>query len=1512
VAVPSTSFDSSRPSHQTDDGSRSQSAETGRWLHAETVPLQRTRSVDGGTSRNRLSTYAPSDYSGSHTPPTTAGGKPSSRLRIKLRQHSSETHLSALHKRMDSDPPPVPSRKCPSSPNMANVLVPNPTIITTAPTLETEAISSNSENPQPTLVRKRSKLFQFTRSKNQEQPEADETPAEVVAESPKKQDVPKKRFNFPSLRASRDPGLELRKLAGERMEAKKSSEIPPSATSLDLDHSEAVSPSITAEENSPSDSTRSFNWLAKKKSNRKSLFPIVADKPKAHTAPPTVAPSPRPSTSGIAEDSSREDDSPRVESKRALQSAGNPNGATSPDKPTRASLHRSGSMTSNQTSESSPALALPTSGHRRTRSSTAGSVSGFSEESPPTPPFAHPASGRTSTSTAGRSSFSNLFHMNRFRNNDPMMSPRQGSGTNITTSSTLIASGSNSMSISRDSISLPPRDEGETAKQYLERVEEMAHRSQIPSNLAQKTDAFFYAVMRSFMRKFAFFGDPLDMAIRKLLLEVDLPKETQQIDRVLQGFAERYEECNPGIFDNADNAYLMSFSLLLLHSDFHNKNNKRKMSKADYLKNLRGQGTADEILDCFYDNVIYTPFIRVEDEQDIMAVRSRRTNRKTARAAKAAKLAIKNGPSDGTRKNTSKEPLDPYTLIFESRLDTLRPPIAEYMNLKDPYTYLGSIPVFDSRVLKNSKVGVVQIESARSRPDAFMSQPGIDNPEANARVGLVDLPVGKIGVLWRKDPKKKTARSPWQEWGAMLTGTSLYFFKNANWIKQYMNQYEAHLKHGGQGSLCFFKPSLKNFTPDYMLPTDHGVALTDSTYKRHKYAFTFFRHNGSEEVFLADNELEMNDWLAKINHQAACRTAGIPQRGLVGGQYDGQLRRGMRRLESNDEGDTSVITSPNSTPSVARPTLQQAVRTIQTSTGEVTIRSGHLDLKLAQQISLARAQVVEGKIAEAEEKLTVAEEQLDEELRNARHLLILAPIQQRTREGVIQAADKYSEKMKKLRVDIWRLKCHRDILQMDLDEEKREYTRRQQKMDGVLSPSPNDSTRAIEETGSKQHTPKVSQATAAEEGSETDAAEQAAQESAVDDAQQDGSDRAATPTRSHKDRRRSSGQRSQSDAGVGLGIESPARSPMSQKTGAVERGRGHSHGYSISTLSNNSITSRQQPNAPRSSWDGGAFSSPEPSPMVANFTRERSSSRSRSRSATRPAENQEHGKRPETPKSVNGVGAEGSDKFEKVTSTPERAFSNGSGATQPSSGGKLRNPFTRPIRDSSLKNQRRISQSASSSPSSISKPFADPEKTPTADQTEFPGSINPQSPTSHPSSSSPTGKGKDPSGLSGDETLPPHIGLSHLQRDGSSFTVHGKKASIVTFGGDWAERPEERLAALQQVGRNIRAGASPLANGMRARSVSGGSTNLSGSMRRKVLGDNGSVRTQGSGGTVTGPTSAPMNGGLREDDYVGARDMDGELSGSPTPNASVLATPAPGSPSGSRRHGRGADDDDEE
>jgi Sec7-like guanine-nucleotide exchange factor len=360
----------------------------------------------------------------------------------------------------------------------------------------------------------------------------------------------KKRTIWPGVMASKDPAAELRKLAGARLEAQLKSVDSQQDGEFSQASTQDNSPVTTPGSNNiqslfDDGKSKSFAFLSSRKQrNRKSLFPLLADNPttKPHTAPSTAAASPRPSTSTAYPDVPPTQGTwPRA----SHSSAEHPKSSTSTTFTHRPDLERTSSVTSDQSTGSSPALRLPVS--KRGRSSTAGSGSGRSEETPPTP-FAG-ESGRNSTSTAGRSSFSNLFHIGqRFRGHDPQ-SPK-GSTSNILTPHSGFASGSNSMSMSRETFALPEREEGETAIQYLKRIEELTPRSLIPSILSKRVDEFHFAVMRSFMRTYVFFGDPLDMAIRKLLIEIVLPKETQQIDRVLQSFADRYQECNPGIFNS--------------------------------------------------------------------------------------------------------------------------------------------------------------------------------------------------------------------------------------------------------------------------------------------------------------------------------------------------------------------------------------------------------------------------------------------------------------------------------------------------------------------------------------------------------------------------------------------------------------------------------------------------------------------------------------------------------------------------------------------------------------------------------------------------------------------------------------------------------------------------------------------------------------------------------------------------------------------------------------------------
>jgi hypothetical protein len=491
------------------------------------------------------------------------------------------------------------------------------------------------------------------------------------------------------------------------------------------------------------------------------------------------------------------------------------------------------------------------------------------------------------------------------------------------------------------------------------------------------------------------------MSLRKFLLEAELPKETQQVDRVVQAFADRYYECNPGIFVTTDQAYIIAFSLMMLHTDAFNKNNKRKMQKQDYIRNTSGQQVSDDVLGCLYDNICYTPFVHYEEEVDINGERVLPFKQKKSKV------------TDSNKKPSG--PMDPYTLILDQRLDMLRPAIKDSIIMDDPYHYKATMNDLDPHYLQRAftHTGTLQIISQRSRPTAYEGnitnngQPSL----MEMQPGIIDIKITKVGTLWRKAAKKKKTRSPWQEWGAILTGSQLHLFKNAHWAKGLVHQFNSAQERGKSRTPVTFKPPLQEFKPDAWFKTDNAVALVDADYTRHKHAFVFIGPSGQEEVFLADNDSELNDWLALINYAAAFRSAGVRIRGMVGGAEEDSRSKDVRRLESTQ----SARSAPTTSSDVAHNRL--------------------LSPQLQQQVMDARRQIMVQKVAEVSREITEANKELDNILRNARHLLVLAPIAPKTREDMIHAAARADASLKWTRRDIWRMRAYKDILAMDVGQD---------------------------------------------------------------------------------------------------------------------------------------------------------------------------------------------------------------------------------------------------------------------------------------------------------------------------------------------------------------------------------------------------------------------------------------------------------------------------------------------
>lgn len=147
-----------------------------------------------------------------------------------------------------------------------------------------------------------------------------------------------------------------------------------------------------------------------------------------------------------------------------------------------------------------------------------------------------------------------------------------------------------------DDIELPTLLEDETEKDYFERIRTQLG-GRTAAALAKTDNTFTMNLLQKYVATYNFVDEPLDMALRKFLMYVRLPKETQQIDRILDVFSHTYYNHNKDIYPSCETVYVIAFSLMILHTDCFNRSNKHKMSKLEYIRNIQAKDVNKEILE---------------------------------------------------------------------------------------------------------------------------------------------------------------------------------------------------------------------------------------------------------------------------------------------------------------------------------------------------------------------------------------------------------------------------------------------------------------------------------------------------------------------------------------------------------------------------------------------------------------------------------------------------------------------------------------------------------------------------------------------------------------------------------------------------------------------------------------------------------------------------------------------------------------------------------------------------
>ncbi|RNA40271.1 cytohesin-1 isoform X2 [Brachionus plicatilis] len=147
------------------------------------------------------------------------------------------------------------------------------------------------------------------------------------------------------------------------------------------------------------------------------------------------------------------------------------------------------------------------------------------------------------------------------------------------------------------------------------------NKTAIGDYLGEKID-FNMIVLKKFVDLHDFKTKTIVEALRDFLWSFRLPGEAQKIDRMMDCFSQRFCECNPGVFANAESCYVVSFAIIMLNTNLHNPNVKDKQTLDVFLKMCK-EASKNEIQesmlkDC-YSSIKKEPFkIPLDEGNDFM------------------------------------------------------------------------------------------------------------------------------------------------------------------------------------------------------------------------------------------------------------------------------------------------------------------------------------------------------------------------------------------------------------------------------------------------------------------------------------------------------------------------------------------------------------------------------------------------------------------------------------------------------------------------------------------------------------------------------------------------------------------------------------------------------------------------------------------------------------------------------------------------------------------------------
>lgn len=172
----------------------------------------------------------------------------------------------------------------------------------------------------------------------------------------------------------------------------------------------------------------------------------------------------------------------------------------------------------------------------------------------------------------------------------------------------------------------------------------------------------------------------------------------------------------------------------MLHTDAFNRHNKNKMTKADYVRNTRLDGVPETVLEAFYDNITFTPFVFLEDDNE-----------------SSSAFGGSSGPVRAGR-------VDVYDMIASNTIMTLRANVEGLIPPDSPFSCMGTMSFLDCDRLQRKFADAHPLQYVKSRPrrkssvtmPALPGSLGAADGKSTPKEELQTLKVTKVGLITRK------------------------------------------------------------------------------------------------------------------------------------------------------------------------------------------------------------------------------------------------------------------------------------------------------------------------------------------------------------------------------------------------------------------------------------------------------------------------------------------------------------------------------------------------------------------------------------------------------------------------------------------------------------------------------------------------------------------------------------------------------------------------------------------